>query len=155
MAHQQQLSFEAAPVFAIQMVREREVLYNAQKLTAPADAASAFNALVGDPDRENFAVIMLNGKNKIIGLHVVSQGSLNQSVVHPRETFKAAILANAAGIILAHNHPSGDTAPSQEDKAVTKRLAEAGELLGIKVLDHVVVDTETGNYLSFVEEGLL
>lgn len=151
----QQQTFNSAPVYAIQMVRERELLYCAQSLTEPGEAAAAFNALVGDPDRENFAVIMLNGKNKITGLHIVSQGSLNQSVVHPRETFKAAILANAAAIILAHNHPSGETQPSHEDKEITKRLREAGDLLGIKVLDHVIVDTETGNYFSFVEGGLL
>jgi DNA repair protein RadC len=146
---------QSAPVYAIQMVRERTIMYSAQKLTQPGDAAAAFNALVGDPDRENFVVIMLDAKNKITGLHVVSQGSLNQSVVHPRETFKAAILANAAAIILAHNHPSGETNPSHEDKEITKRLREAGDLLGIKVLDHVIVDTESGNFFSFVERGLL
>lgn len=85
----------------------------------------------------------------------MSQGSLNQSIVHPRETFKAAILANAAAVILAHNHPSGDTAPSREDREITRRLQEAGELLGIKVLDHVIVATDSGNYLSYVESGLL
>jgi len=98
---------------------------------------------------------MLDGKNRITGLHIVSEGSLNQSIVHPRETFKAAILANAAAVILAHNHPSGDTSPSREDREITRRLQEAGELLGIKVLDHVIVATDTGNYLSFTESGLL
>lgn len=151
----QQLSFKSAPVYAVQMVRERELLYNAQSLHTPQEAAAAFNALVGDPDRESFAVIMLNAKNKISGLHVVSTGSLNQSIVHPRETFKAAILANAAGVILAHNHPSGDTKPSKEDIDITQRLREAGDILNIKVMDHVIVDTETGNYFSFVEGGLL
>ena len=93
-----QLTLNTTPVYAIQMVRERELMYNAQKLTTPGQAAAAFNALVGDPDRENFAVIMLNGKNKVAGLHVVSQGSLNQSVVHPRETFKAAIQIGRAHV---------------------------------------------------------
>ena len=150
-----QQPLNSAPVYAIQMVREREVLYAAQRLTAPQQAVAAFNALVGNPDRENFAVIMLDAKNKIVGLHVVSQGSLNQTIVHPRETFKAAILANAATVILAHNHPSGDTKPSREDMEITKRLREAGDILGIKVLDHVIVDTDSGSYTSFVEGGLL
>jgi len=99
--------------------------------------------------------MMLDGKNRITTIHVVSEGSLNQSIVHPRETFKSAILANAAAVILAHNHPSGDTTPSREDREITRRLREAGDILGIKVLDHVIVDTDSGNSFSFVESGLL
>ena len=142
-------------VINVQMVKERHYLYNSERLTAPQQAANAFCEIIGDPDREFFATLMLDGKNRITGLHVVSEGSLNQSIVHPRETFKAAILANAAAVILAHNHPSGDTAPSREDREITRRLQEAGELLGIKVLDHVIVATDSGNYLSYVESGLL
>ena len=142
-------------VINVQMVKERHYLYNSERLTAPQQAANAFCEIIGDPDREFFATLMLDGKNRITGLHVVSEGSLNQSIVHPRETFKAAILANAAAVILAHNHPSGDTAPSREDRDITRRLQEAGELLGIKVLDHVIVATDTGNYMSFTESGLL
>jgi DNA repair protein RadC len=142
-------------VINVQMVKERHYLYNAERLTAPEQAAKAFCEIIGDPDREYFVTLMLDGKNRITGLHVVSEGSLNQSIVHPRETFKAAILANAAAVILAHNHPSGDTAPSREDREITRRLKEAGDLLGIKVLDHVIVATDTGNYLSFTESGLL
>lgn len=142
-------------IVSIQMVKERRYLYNSNRLTAPQQAAEAFTQIIGDPDREFFVTLMLDGKNRITGLHVVSEGSLNQSIVHPRETFKAAILANAAAVILAHNHPSGDTAPSREDREITRRLREAGELLGIKVLDHVIVATDTGNYMSFTESGLL
>lgn len=142
-------------VINVQMVKERHYLYNAERLTAPQQAAEAFTQIIGDVDREYFVTLFLDGKNRITGLHVVSQGSLNQSIVHPRETFKAAILANAAAVILAHNHPSGDTAPSREDREITRRLKEAGELLGIKVLDHVIVATDSGNYLSFTESGLL
>jgi len=82
-------------------------------------------------------------------------GSLNQSIVHPRETFKAAILANAAAVILAHNHPTGDLSPSSEDIAITRRLKEAREILGIRVLDHVIIDTDSRSNLSFVERGLI
>jgi len=98
-----QTAFASVPVINIQMIRERELFYNGNRITAPEQAAEAFCALVGDPDREYFVAILLDNKNRIIGIHQVSQGSLNQSVVHPRETFKSAILANAGGIILAHN----------------------------------------------------
>lgn len=144
------------PNYRIQMVKDGSVSYlNGDKLTAPAQAAAAFCSLLDNPDREYFVVLLLDGKNKIVGIHTVSQGSLNQSIVHPREVFKAAILANSAAVILAHNHPSGELAPSMEDKNITRRLKEAGELLGIRVLDHVIVDTDSGAYLSFVEKGLL
>ena len=98
---------------------------------------------------------MLDGKNRVTAVHLVSQGSLSQSIVHPRETFKSAVLANAAAVILVHNHPSGDVTPSREDAEITRRLKEAGELLGIRVLDHLIVDTESGHYTSFTSQGLL
>ena len=150
-----QTAFEALDVINIQMIKERKLLYNGNRLTMPEQAAEAFCTLVGDPDRECFVALLLDGKNRITGLHLVSQGSLNQSIVHPRETFKSAILANAAAIILAHNHPTGDLTPSSEDIAITRRLKEAGDLLGIRVLDHIIVDTDTGKNKSFTEMGLL
>lgn len=150
-----QTAFAAATVINIQMVRERELLYNGARLTTPELATEAFCALIGNPDREYFVCMMLDGKNRITGIHTVSQGSLNQSIVHPRETFKAAILANAAAIVLAHNHPTGDLTPSYEDMEVTRRLKEAGELLGIKVLDHIIVDTENVRCNSFINMGLM
>lgn len=150
-----QTAFASAAVINIQMVKERQILYNGARLTTPEQAADAFCALIGNPDREYFVCLLLDGKNRISGIYTVSQGSLNQSIVHPRETFKAAILANSAAIILAHNHPSGDLAPSREDREITRRLKEAGELLGIRVLDHVIIDTETGKSNSFVNQGLM
>ena len=99
-------------------------------------------------------LLMLNQKNRVIGIHTVSMGSLTASVVHPREVFKVAILANCASILLAHNHPSGDCQPSKEDRAITTRLVEAGRLLGISVLDHVIIGGE-GRYFSFADENLL
>ena len=146
---------KSAEVINIQMVKERKLLYNGNRLTMPQQAAEAFCSLVGNPDRECFVAMLLDGKNRITALHLVSQGSLNQSIVHPRETFKAAILANAAAVILAHNHPTGDLTPSSEDIAITRRLKEAGDLLGIKVLDHVIIDTDSRNNSSFVERGLI
>lgn len=101
---------------------------------------------------ERFVVIPLNAKNHILDVCVVSEGTLTASLVHPREIFKPAIRRSAHGIILAHNHPSGDPTPSREDKEVTQRLIGAGKLLGIEVLDHIVVGD--GRYTSFRERGL-
>src|SRR5262249_19479050 len=98
---------------------------------------------------------LLNQKNRVVGVNTVSIGSLTASVVHPREVFKPAILSNAAAIILAHNHPSGQPQPSQEDRVLTVRLVAAGKLLGISVLDHVVIGDGTSAYFSFADEGLL
>lgn len=90
-------------------------------------------------DRERMLSVMLNSKNHLIGVETVSIGSICRSIVLPRDIFKSAILANAASIVLCHNHPSGDTVPSAEDIGVTKVLVEAGDLLGIKVFDHLIV----------------
>ena len=103
--------------------------------------------------KEMFVTLHLDGKNRILCMDQVSIGSLNQSIVHPREVFKTACLSNAAAIILVHQHPTGDPAPSSEDIAITRRLKEAGEIMGIKVLDHIIVGD--GEYMSFVERCLL
>jgi len=103
---------------------------------------------------EYFYVLTLDTKNKITGIFEVSRGTLNASIVHPRDVFQRAILQNANCIMLVHNHPSGDTTPSREDLSVTKRLEEAGNLLGIKVLDHIIIGDEY-KYLSFKQEGLI
>jgi DNA repair protein RadC len=110
---------------------------------------------LADVDREHFVVIMLDQKNKVIGINTVSIGSLTASIVHPREVWKAPILSNAAAIILAHNHPSGQPQPSQEDRVLTVRLVAAGKLLGISVVDHVIIGDGTSSYFSFADENLL
>ena len=96
----------------------------------------------------------LDTKNKVTGLFKVSQGSLNSSIVHPREVFKRALMQNSNSIILAHNHPSGDVTPSGEDISITRRLQEAGDILGIKVLDHLIIGAG-GRYKSFKEDGII
>jgi DNA repair protein RadC len=102
--------------------------------------------------KEYFMAIHLDGKNKIVAVDMVSQGSLNQSIVHPREIYKTALLSSAAALILIHNHPTGDPTPSTDDMTITRRLVEAGELLSIKILDHIIIgDT----YYSFAERGHL
>ncbi len=103
-------------------------------------------------DREQFRIILLDAKNHVLGVKTVSVGSLSSSIVHPREIFKDAIARSSAAIILVHNHPSGDPTPSREDVEVTRRLVEAGRLLGIEVLDHVVVGDN--RYVSFKEKGI-
>ena len=109
---------------------------------------------IGNDDREVFFVMCLNTKNHVVAVHRCHVGSLNASIVHPREVFKSAILNNAASIIVAHQHPSGDTTPSMEDINVTKRLVEAGKLLGIEVLDHLIVNN-TNSYTSLKEKSYI
>ena len=102
-------------------------------------------------ERESFMVLALDARNKTIGFQVVSIGALNTASAHPREVFRFAVATGAASLIVAHNHPSGDCTPSPEDKQITERLRDAGELLGIQVLDHVVVGgTE---FFSFADGG--
>ncbi|MCL4426106.1 MAG: DNA repair protein RadC [Firmicutes bacterium] len=103
-------------------------------------------------DREHFEVLLLDTKNQVLAMELISVGTLNSSVVHPREVFKVAIKRSAAGIVLVHNHPSGDPTPSRDDLEVSRRLVEAGRLLGIDVLDHVIIGDN--RFLSFKEAGL-
>ncbi|MBL0226126.1 MAG: DNA repair protein RadC [Geobacteraceae bacterium] len=122
------------------------------RFTAPQQVADTFQFLMKET-KEMFLTLHLDGKNKIICCDLVSIGSLNQSIVHPRETFKTALLSNAAAILCIHQHPTGDPTPSAEDIAITRRLKEAGEIIGVKLIDHVIIGD--GAYLSFVERGLL
>src|SRR6266403_747305 len=142
------------PIYKISLVREGRVACYEQQIRSSANASAILQTYLADVDREHFVVLLLNQKNRVIGVHTVSVGSLTSSIVHPRETFKAAILANAAAIICGHNHPSGDCQPSKEDRAITQRLKEGGALLGINLLDHVIVGGEE-RYFSFADEGLL
>ncbi|WP_191559540.1 JAB domain-containing protein [Metabacillus idriensis] len=137
-----------------QEIREAKEAFAAYKITSPMDAEKLAASYIADEDREVFLVMMLNTKNEVIGLHRAHVGSLNASVVHPREVMKSAILNNAASIIVSHQHPSGDPTPSIEDIEVTKRIAEAGKTLGIQLLDHIIV-THKGNHLSLREKGYL
>jgi DNA repair protein RadC len=106
-----------------------------------------------DNTEEEFWILCLNTKMKPCGLHMVSKGNLNSSIVHPREIFKRAILNNAASIICIHNHPSGDPSPSQDDLNITKRIDEAGTLMGVPLVDHIIIGD--GVYISFKEKMLL
>ena len=118
-------------------------------LHTPHAVAAALTALLHDESTEVFAILCLSTKHHVLGYHEVSRGTLDSTLVHPREVFKAALLPNAAAIILAHNHPSGDPTPSPDDTALTTRLRAAGTILGVEVLDHVVIGD--GRYVSFRE----
>src|SRR5215467_15029002 len=143
------------PIYRVTLVREGKMPTYESRIRSSASAYSVLQEYLADTDREHFVILLLDQKNQVIGIHTVSIGSLTASVVHPRECFKPAILANAAAIIAGHNHPSGDCQPSREDRALTTRLVEAGKLLGIAVLDHVVIGDGTSAYFSFADAGLL
>ena len=130
-------------IVSIKMVRESSVLYDIRKISSPNDAVGLGKRFLQEEDREKLIVCCLDTKNQPTAINVVSVGSLNSS----------AILSNSASIILFHNHPSGDTIPSNEDKLITERIKESGEILGIKLLDHIIIGNNS--YKSFKEEGLI
>jgi DNA repair protein RadC len=126
-------------IVKVMLVKDGNSPYRIKNVKKPRDiAAVARDFLIGE-DREVFIAINLDGSNKINSVHVVAIGSANATLVHPREIFKAAILSNAVAIVLAHNHPSGNPNPSDDDQTFTCKLFECGDILGIKVLDHVVI----------------
>ena len=141
------------PRYKIMLVREGSHQAEVRNISCPQDALPVMRSYLEGADREHFAAILLDTKNRIIGIHTVSIGALNTSIVHPREVFKAAILANAAGIIVSHNHPSGNVTPSEDDMKTTKRLCDAGTILGITVLDHIIIGED--GYFSFKAQGLI
>jgi DNA repair protein RadC len=146
-----QISFER-----VVLVREKVGRYELPKaIRSPEDAYKAITTLtnVQEEAQEVFGVLVLNTKNKVVAVHEVSRGTLNSSMVHPREIFKPAVLHNAAGIICFHNHPSGDTVPSKEDIEATERLIAAGEIIGIIVMDHIIVGDD--EYTSLRDIGVM
>lgn len=122
-------------------------------ITSPDDAAGLVMEEMRRLDREHFRALLLNTRNQVIGMDKVSIGTLNSSMVHPRELFRNAIKRSAAAIILVHNHPSGDPTPSREDLDITGRLKEAGKIVGIDVLDHIIIGDN--KFTSFKAKGLI
>ncbi len=119
----------------------------------PQDVSNLLMPELRDAKQEHFKALLLDTKNRVFKVVAISKGSLDESIAHPRDVFREAIAANAASIILAHNHPSGDPTPSPQDKRATRRLAECGELLGIEILDHIIVGDN--NYVSLKALGAL
>lgn len=130
--------------------------YKSKELTDPKKVHQLIKSKLKDHAREHFYIIILNSRNHSVA--EVSVGSLNASIIHPREVFSEAIKNKAASVIFAHNHPSGDPEPSEDDLIITKRLCEAGKILGIEIIDHIIVAKEVKNkkaFFSFKEKGLI
>jgi len=138
----------------LKVVKETSGRYDVnKKIQCPNDIFNVAQNVIraGEYAEENLWLITLDTKNNITGIFTVSTGSLNGSIVHPREVFKRAVLQNAASIIICHNHPSGDPTPSQDDINITKRIYDAGKILGIELLDHIIIGDY--KYTSLKERG--
>ncbi len=136
-----------------QIVREKIPERFSSKASGSGNVAEMFSGMA-DLDREHALAVCVNAKLQIVSVATVSVGTLTASIVHPREVFKVAILANASAIIFIHNHPSGDPVPSDEDRRITLRLEEAGQLLGIPLLDSIIIGAD-GRHFSFADDGTL
>lgn len=145
------MSAKRINIVSIKMVKENSILYPERKITKPEDAYELLKSFLENEDREKLIVCCLDIKNQPTCINIVSVGTLNSSLVHPREVYKPAILSNAASIIIAHNHPSGDVTPSEEDKNITVRIKEAGKFLGIELIDHLIIGNE--KYTSLKESS--
>lgn len=143
--------------YNVQLIKEESKLYNIDNIgiNSPSDCSNIIKTVLDLESSavEKFGILCLDTKNNVRGIHIISVGTLNSSLVHPREVFQRAILNNSNSIILFHNHPSGDPTPSSEDITMTKRIDEAGKILGISVLDHVI--TGDSRYVSLKERGIL
>lgn len=141
------------PVYSREVVREGYPACFARRVISSSQQVFELFHDLRFETKEYFISLHLDGKNRILCMDRVSVGSLNASIVHPREIFKSALLSSAGGIVLLHNHPSGDATPSREDLELTTRLRECGELLGIRVLDHLIIGD--GCYVSLADRGIL
>ncbi|MFB6272219.1 MAG: RadC family protein [Salinibacter sp.] len=146
--------FDRLPLYSTRLVRETEFTYPDRfQVTEPSEVATILRDYFRDKDREEFLTVLLDTANTVIGLSQISVGGLSSSVVEPRQIFKTAILANAAAVILAHQHPSGNPEPSHEDINITRQLVEAGEIMDVPVHDHLII-TEV-DYVSLADRGVI
>lgn len=141
---------KAAIIFAALEFARRRLVPDRRKIKSPVEALPVV-AHYADRKQEHFLTIALNGAHEVMGVYTVSVGLVNRTLVHPREVFAEPLMNRAAAIIAAHNHPSGNTDPSEEDDAITRRLKSAGEIIGIPLLDHVIFSAR--GYYSYLEEG--
>lgn len=147
----QKLKLEAFFSMAVRFSKEnRQVI---KKITSPRDISDLLMDEMKFLEKEEFKIAFLDTKNQITKIETISVGTLNASIVHPRDVFKSAVLNNANAIILIHNHPSGDPTPSNEDINITNRLVDSGNLIGIRVLDHIIIGDN--RYISFKEKNLI
>jgi len=148
----QKQPIENVSVVRVELVKDWDHPYARLEVEDPEHLVSVLRKFLGKADREVFLTINLSGVNEINSINVVSIGCLNRTIVHPREVFKAAILSNAHRIAIAHNHPSGPPTPTEEDINITRNLVECGNILDIKILDHIIIAGR--EYLSFAEKHI-
>jgi len=141
------------PVYVCELTKRRYRGRIPKPVRGPDDVVALIGNRLRNEPREHFLILLLNARHECVAIETVSIGSLNASIVHPREVFRPAVVASAASIIAVHNHPSGDPEPSQEDVSITRRLGQVGELLGIALLDHVVIGSRGA--VSLRERGVL
>ncbi len=144
---------QVAAVFELARRLETFVEEPKRKICSPKDVYALMYPKMREQKKEKFVTLCLDTKNQVLKEDVISVGSLNASIVHPREVFKAALMESSASVIMIHNHPSGDPSPSKEDIMVTEKLIEGGKLLGIDVLDHIIIGD--GRYVSLKDEGFV
>jgi len=145
-------------VYRVSLVKDESVSFGNVRLINSQQAQALIQNLIltkGQPDREQFVVALLNVKNEMIGLNIVSIGALANATIHPREVLKPAILANSAAMILAHNHPSNDLEPSSDDINVTRKIIRAAEIVGIQVHEHLIINMDDDRYYSFADQGII
>lgn len=144
----------------VMFVREISVSYKALdtpkiRVNVPQLVAEFVRSRIGNESREHFSVLCINNKNMVVGYHTASIGTVTESIVHPREVYSVAILTGASGIIVCHNHPSGNVEPSRHDIETTRRLVEAGKIIGIPLVDHILVGFATDEFKSLKEMGYI
>ena len=142
------------PQYKVVLVRKGTIQSDTPVIYTSGDAAKLIKTYLTGVDREHFVGLYLDAANHPLGIHTITVGIVNSSLVHPREVFKIAFMINAVSVIVAHNHPSGDPTPSTADKQLTARLAQAARILGISLQDHLIV-TEQNGYASLAKRGLL
>ena len=142
------------PKVRLKVIKEDGVRYDVRPVMSnPESSAGLFRAFAEYEDREQMMIAFLNAKNRVVGVETVSVGTVNASLIHPREVFKSAILLSASAIMMCHNHPSGDVKPSKEDREMTERIKKAGEVLGIALMDHIIIGADkVDGYYSFAQQ---
>jgi DNA repair protein RadC len=149
---------QSISIYRVFLVKDESVSFGNIRMANSQQAQTLIQNLIltkGQPDREQFVVALLNAKNEMIGLNIVSVGALSSAPVHPREVLKPAILSNAASMILSHNHPSNDLEPSPDDIAITRKIIRAAEIVGIQVHEHLIISMEDESYYSFADQGII
>ncbi|RPI13120.1 MAG: JAB domain-containing protein [Ignavibacteriae bacterium] len=145
--------FEIAKRVVKETLKEEKEKKESKSIISPEEAVDIIRSRISDYNKEQFLVVSFDTRQKVIGIDNISTGTLTASIVHPRETFERAIKRHAASILAAHNHPSGDPEPSEEDIRITKRLTEAGKIIGIELLDHIIITRSS--FYSFKEKGMI